>query len=66
MRIALIIFCFTLAGCGSNSSPEGRITNKMEEIRKELDTLQKQNDALKDSVSKASKELDSLKEKLSQ
>ena len=52
--------------CGSNSSPEGRMTNKMEEIRKEIDTLQKQNDALMDSVNKASKELDSIRNKLSQ
>lgn len=66
MRIAIIIFCGCLAGCGSNSSPEGRMTNKLEEIRKELDTLQQQNAVLQDSVSKASRELGSLKKKLLQ
>jgi uncharacterized protein YlxW (UPF0749 family) len=65
MRIAIIIVCVFFTACGSNSSPEGRITNKMEEIRKEIDTLQKQNDALLDSVNKASKELDSIRKKLS-
>jgi uncharacterized protein YlxW (UPF0749 family) len=65
MRILIIIFCFCLAACDSNSSPEGRMTNKMEEIRKELDTLQKQNDALFDSISRTGKELDSLRNKLS-
>jgi len=66
MKIAIFIICFALAGCGSNSSPEGRMTNKMEEIKQKIDTLQKQNDALMDSVNKASKELDSIKNKLSQ
>ena len=66
MRIAIIIFCVALASCGSNSSPEGRMTNKMEEIRKEIDTLKQQNDALLDSVNKAGRELDSIRKKLSQ
>ena len=66
MRIAIVIFSLVFMACGSNSSPEGRMTNKMEEIRKEIDTLQKQNDALMDSVNKASKELDSIRNKLSQ
>jgi uncharacterized protein YlxW (UPF0749 family) len=65
MRIVIIVVCLFFVGCGSNSSPEGRITNKMEEIRKEIDTLQKQNDVLLDSVNKASKELDSIRKKLS-
>ena len=63
MRTVILIFCLSLAACGSNSSPEGRMTNKLEEIRLKLDTLEKQNAALLDSFNKVDKELDSLKGK---
>jgi hypothetical protein len=66
MKIIIIIFCLSLTGCGPDSSPEGRITNKMEEIRKEIDTLKQQNDALLDRVNKAGRELDSIRKKLAQ
>ena len=63
MRIAILIFCLALTACGSNSSPEGRMTNKLEEIRLKLDALEKQNAALLDSFNKVDKELDSLRRK---
>ena len=66
MKLIIISFCLSLVACGPNSSPEGRMTNKMEEIRKEIDTLKQQNDALLDSVNKAGKELDSIRKKLAQ
>ena len=55
-----------LIACGPNSSPEGRMTTKMEEIRKEMDTLKQQNNALLDSVNKAGRELDSIRKKMAQ
>jgi hypothetical protein len=63
MRIVILSLCLSLAACGSNSSPEGRMTNKLEEIRLKLDTLEKQNAALLDSFNKVDKELDSLRGK---
>jgi len=39
-----------LTACDSNSSPEGRMTNKMEEVRREFDTLKLQNERILDSL----------------
>ncbi len=48
--------------CGTNSSPEGRMTEKIETLQKEmLDSLQHQNRAILDSLGKIREELDALK-----
>jgi hypothetical protein len=64
MRL-LVIFAagFLFFSCGSNSSPEGRITNKLEEIRLEFDSLKKQNNLILDSLGKISEEVRNLRNK---
>lgn len=48
--------------CGTNSSPEGRMTEKIETLQKEmLDSLQQQNHAILDSLGKIREEIDALK-----
>lgn len=57
MKYLYLALLFSLSACGSNSSPEGRMTNKIEEIRKEFDSLKKQNAAILDSLGKLSEHL---------
>ena len=49
-----------LTACDSNSSPEGRMTNKMEEVRREFDTLKLQNKRILDSLGKINERLQKL------
>jgi hypothetical protein len=63
MKFFLLFMAVMLLACGSNSSPEGRMTNKLEEIRLKLDTLEKQNAALLDSFNKVDQQLDSVMKK---
>ena len=58
------LFCMlTLSACDRNSSPEGRMSMKIESLQKNLiDSLQKQNRAILDSLSKIRKELNEIKE----
>jgi hypothetical protein len=47
-----------LIACGENSSPEGRMRIKLEDLHKEMiDSLQKQNEAILDSLSKIREDL---------
>jgi hypothetical protein len=57
------LFILLLLSCGSNSSPEGRMTNKMEAIRNEFDSLKKQNAMILDSLGKISEHLQKLDER---
>lgn len=59
LLIALVLALFLIA-CGPGSSPEGRMTLKMEDIRKEFDTLKQQNEKLLDSVGKINERLQKL------
>lgn len=55
-----LIFALLLAlnACNRNSSPEGRLEIKLENLHKEmLDSLKKQNTAMLDSLSKIREEL---------
>jgi hypothetical protein len=53
-----------LIACGENSSPEGRMRMKLEDLHKEMiDSLKKQNTAILDSVSKIRKDLRRLENK---
>jgi hypothetical protein len=63
MRILCFILGLSLAACGSNSSPEGRMTNKVEEIRKEFDSLKQQNAMILDSLGKINAHLQRLEER---
>jgi hypothetical protein len=56
-------FLTDTTSCGSNSSPEGRMTNKMEAIRSEFDSLKKQNAMILDSLGKISEHLQKLDER---
>jgi len=59
-----ILFCmFTISACDRNSSPEGRMSMKIESLQKNMiDSLQKQNRAILDSLSQIRKELNEIKE----
>ena len=59
-----ILFCtMTISACDRNSSPEGRMSMKIESLQKNMiDSLQKQNRAILDSLSKIRKELNEIKE----
>ena len=60
MRLLLFIIAISLTACGSNSSPEGRMTNKVEELRKELDSLKMQNASILDSLGKINQHLQKI------
>ena len=55
------IFSIGLAACGPESSPEGRMTTKLNELKQEIDSLKNQNIQIKDSLAKISTELHTLK-----
>ena len=60
MKLLIIILSVVLLSCDSNSSPEGRMTNKLETIRQEFDSLEKQNAMILDSLSKLSQQVQQL------
>jgi len=61
--IFFLFFMFTISACDRSSSPEGRMTMKIESLQKNMiDSLQKQNRAILDSLSKIRKELNEIKE----
>jgi len=61
MKATLLIFTLALTACGKNSSPEGRMTLKIEDIKKELDSLKRQNAVILDSMGKMSDEIRKMK-----
>ncbi len=60
----LIFFCsLTIGACDRSSSPEGRMSLKIEHLQKELiDSLKTQNNAILDSLSKIRMELNEIKQ----
>ena len=60
--LALLLISL-LTACGPESSPEGRMTTKMEDIRQEFDTLKQQNERMLDSLGKINERLKKLEEK---
>ncbi|HWR94439.1 MAG TPA: hypothetical protein VN192_04490 [Flavobacterium sp.] len=64
VKIGLIIMILfiSLISCDRNSSPEGRMQLKMEELQKSMiDSLKQQNKAILDSLSNIRKELKEIK-----
>ena len=60
----LSFLLFLLIACGENSSPEGRMRIKLEDLHKEMiDSLKKQNTAILDSLSKIREDLRKLENK---
>ena len=57
----LILFFSLLTGCGPNSSPEGRMTLKLEQQQEVIDSLKQQNRAILDSLSRIRQDLQELK-----
>ena len=54
----IFIFILVLNACDRNSSPEGRLEIKLENLHKEMiDSLKKQNTAMLDSLSKIREDL---------
>ena len=61
--LIILILTLSLTACGPESSPEGRMTTKMEDIRQEFDTLKQQNEKILDSLGKINERLQKLEEK---
>ena len=61
MKVVALLLVLGLSSCGQNSSPEGRMTKQMDEIRQEIDSLKKQNTMILDSLTKINQRLDKLK-----
>jgi chaperonin cofactor prefoldin len=52
MKLLGLFGIVLFASCGNDSSPEGRLTNRIEEMQSQIDTIKKQNVAILDSFSK--------------
>jgi hypothetical protein len=64
ITIGLSGFLF-LASCDRTSSPEGRMSIKLENLQKEMiDSLQKQNNAILDSIGKIREELNEIRQQV--
>ena len=57
----LLMFSVALTACGPESSPEGRMTIKLSELKQEIDSLKTQNRDIKDSLGKVRDEIRQLK-----
>jgi hypothetical protein len=58
----IVILLTATAGCGRDSSPEGRMSIKVETLQKDmLQKMEQQNKAILDSLAKMREELDALK-----
>ena len=62
--LVIILFtAFILTACDSSSSPEGRMTMKLEDLQKQMmDSLKYQNKAILDSLSAIRSELNEIKQ----
>jgi hypothetical protein len=61
--VVLLMLSAALTACGPESSPEGRMTIKLNELKQEIDSLKTQNGDIKDSLQKVSEEIRLLKNK---
>jgi prephenate dehydrogenase len=63
--LTVLFFVFVSTSCDRNSSPEGRMSTKIEELHKGMtDSLQKQNKAILDSLGSIRQELKELREQI--
>lgn len=61
MKLLFALFVImSVTACGPESSPEGRMTKKMENVRQEFDTLKMQNEKILDSLGKINERLQKL------
>ena len=62
LRVTMFICILTMSACDRSSSPEGRMSLKIESLQKEMiDSLKQQNRAILDSLSKIREDLKELK-----
>jgi hypothetical protein len=61
--VLLLMLSVALTACGPESSPEGRMTIKLTELKQEIDSLKTQNSDIKHSLQKVSEEIRLLKNK---
>ena len=50
MRLLLLLCVTMVASCGPESSPEGRVTMRIDALQKEVESLKVQNQAILDSL----------------
>jgi len=61
--VATILLSELLYACGSNSSPEGRMLNRLENVRQEMiDSLNKQNTVILDSFRMIRRDLEQMRQ----
>lgn len=62
--VAILMSLFIFSACDRSSSPEGRMSMKMEDLQKEMiNKLEKQNQAILDSLGNIRRELEEIKQK---
>lgn len=62
MKFAILLFILALTSCGQNSSPEGRLSIKIDAMHQEIDSLKKQNAVILDSLNKMNQSLQKLQQ----
>lgn len=50
MKLVYVVFVIFIVSCGQNSSPEGRLNLRIEQLERRIDTVQEQNRAIQDSL----------------
>lgn len=62
MKFAALLIILALTSCGQNSSPEGRLSIKIDAMHQEIDSLKKQNAVILDSLKKMNQSLQKLQQ----
>lgn len=62
MKLIALVFLLALASCGQNSSPEGRLSIKIDAMHREIDSLKKQNTVILDSLNTINQRLQKLQQ----
>ncbi len=62
MRTIIVLAVLALCSCGRESSPEGRMQIRAEQLQADLDSLKLQNKAILDSLTSIRQELKDLKD----
>jgi hypothetical protein len=63
IRFFSIAVLFAMTGCGQQSSPEGRLTIRDEQIQAQITLLKAQNKAILDSIQVIKSELKTIRNK---
>jgi hypothetical protein len=60
MKFIALVLILALTSCGQNSSPEGRLSIKIDAMHQEIDGLKKQNSMILDSLNTINQRLQKL------